>query len=129
MSGEVTKGLEVTRERLDRWRREQGGKGRWIPEELWKEAVDAAQSNGIESTARALRLNVDRLRERMSRSEARGAVRSEPETVFVEMGALCNWRSVMECLGRDGQRLRIEITGPGPVDAAGVCRAFFGGGQ
>lgn len=127
MSGEVRKSLEATRERLEMWRREHGGKGHWIPDELWMEAVGAAQSSGIETTARVLRLNAGRLRDRMRRSEGGecGPGREEA-AMFVELGALGGFRSVIETVGKDGQRMRIEITGPGPVDVAGVCRAFFG---
>lgn len=127
MSGEVRKSLEATRERLEKWRREHGGKGHWIPDELWMEAVEAAQKSGIETTARVLRLKAGRLRDRMRRSEAgESGPGREEAAMFVELGALGGFRSVIETLGKDGQRMRIEITGPGPVDVAGVCGAFFG---
>lgn len=127
MSGEVRTSLEATRERLERWRREHGGKGHWIPDELWREAVEAAQSSGIETTARALRLNAGRLRDRMRRCEAEEGVPGREEAaMFVELGALGGFRGVIETVGKEGQRMRMEVTGPGPIDVAGVCRAFFG---
>lgn len=117
--------LSATREKLERWRKEHGGRGCWIPGELWDEAVEVARESGVEATAQALRLNGERLQNWMSRQERKEIVKSEPETEFVEMGPLCNWRTVVELVGRDGEQMRIEVTGPNPVDVAGLFRTFW----
>ena len=50
--------------RVEAWRRRGGGgRGSRIPEELWNEAVA-----GVHATARALRFNYERLKERAGQS-------------------------------------------------------------
>jgi hypothetical protein len=56
--------LDGARQRLERWRKEHGGTGRAIPEELWDEAARVAREEGIAETARALRLDRYRLARR-----------------------------------------------------------------
>ena len=47
--------------RLDGWRRRHGGRGRGIPDELWREAADLARREGVSVVARVLRLRPERL--------------------------------------------------------------------
>jgi hypothetical protein len=56
--------LESLQARLTQWREEHGGRGRRIPEPLWIEAAEVAREEGVETTARHLRLNRDKLKER-----------------------------------------------------------------
>jgi hypothetical protein len=52
--------------RLREWRaREGGGRGKRVPVELWQEAVRVTQTDGLHATARATRLNYDRLKKRI----------------------------------------------------------------
>lgn len=125
MNGSDARALSATREKLERWRKERRDRGCWIPEELWNEAVEVARASGAEATAQALGLNHERLQNWMNRDERKEIVKSEPEAVFVEMGPLCSWRTVVELLGRDGERMRIEVTGPSAVDIAGLSRTFW----
>ena len=53
-------------DRLARWRAQHGGRGIPVPEPLWAEAVEAARVEGVEATARALRLDRSRLAARMT---------------------------------------------------------------
>ena len=54
---------------LKQWReRGGGGRGKRIPEKHWKRAAEVARVIGVEITARATRLHVGRLRQRMQES-------------------------------------------------------------
>ena len=51
--------------RMSQWRKKDGGgRGSRITEELWQEALGAARIDGLYATAKAARLNYDRLKER-----------------------------------------------------------------
>ncbi len=122
--------LEATREALTRWRRQHGGRGRPIPTALWAEAADVARGHGVAETARALRLDPRKLaklaegRAGQSRVEAAG---------FVELGDLGLGerreppKAVLELVGREGDRVRMEIVGDagGVVDLVALARAFW----
>jgi len=56
--------LDSLQARLTQWREEHGGRGRRIPESLWADAAEVARHEGVETTARHLRLNRDKLEER-----------------------------------------------------------------
>ena len=61
--------LMAVQRRVEAWRRRGGGgRGSRIPEELWNEAVEVAQVAGVHATARALRFNYERLKERAGQS-------------------------------------------------------------
>lgn len=54
--------LVELRDRVQAWRRrEGGGPGKRVPDELWEQAVRVARVAGLTATARATRLNYDRL--------------------------------------------------------------------
>ena len=49
--------------RLAQWRREGGGgRGKRIPDAVWQQAAAVARVNGVHATARATRLNYERLK-------------------------------------------------------------------
>jgi hypothetical protein len=117
------------RRHLEDWRREHGGRGVRIPGKLWAEAVGVARTDGLFKTAKALRLEHSRLKVRARVVEGReGASDPGPETAFVEVGfeSLGSSRTVMEFVGRDGDRMRIDVTSSSPVDVVGLSRAFWG---
>ena len=64
--------------RMQAWRdREGGGRGKRVPNALWKQALAVARIDGLQKTAQATRLNYDRLKKRIAdddkRVRARGA--------------------------------------------------------
>lgn len=63
--------LDEARARLARWRAQQGGRGIPVPEALWAEAVEVARVEGVEATARGLRLDRARLAVRVTRPRQR----------------------------------------------------------
>ena len=120
--------LAWARRRLERWREEHGGRGRPIPERLWSIAVEAAGCEGIAETARALRVDCDRLARRveLARGErALGPARPASEGfIELEAGGLCApSRAVVRFEGRDGEKLELELAG---LDVVALARAFWG---
>lgn len=121
--------LAQTARRLERWRRQHGGRGRAIPDELWNEAVEVALAEGVEPTARALRVDVERLARRVG--DGRVTTGKEIQLGgggFVELDArgLCvSGTTTVRLVGSDGERLEIEIEGGPEVDVIGLARTFW----
>jgi hypothetical protein len=125
------KDLEAVREALTSWRRRHGGRGRPIPASLWSEAAVVARVSGVAETARALRLDATRLA-RLVGGGAEIAPRSiEEPTAFVELGGLTlgdpRRVAVVELVGREGDRVRVEVVGGAgsAVDLVALARAFW----
>ncbi len=123
--------LGRTRRRLDRWREQYGGRGQPIPEDLWDAAVDVARVEGVDATARALRLDRARLTRRMGRRSVGLGLPEQPGDAsdgFVEVDArgLCApGQTVLRFEGRDGERLEVELSGACALDVADLARAFW----
>jgi len=122
--------LETTREALASWRRLHGGRGRPIPAELWSRAADVAVASGVAETARALRLDASKLAKLVeARAKSAPAALMGPAQ-FVELGGMALGeprKAVLELVGREGDRVRLEVVGDA-ADAAGfvtLARAFW----
>jgi len=117
--------------RLERWRAEYGGRGRPIPERLWRIAVEVARAEGIEPTALALRVDRERLARRVALAcgPAPEGAPSSPSASFVELDArgLCvpAERAVLRFEGRDGEKFELELTGAHATDVVELARAFW----
>jgi hypothetical protein len=106
-----------------------------MPEELWKEAVDVARVEGVYSASRALRIEHSRLKKRLASSgfpsrqaPANGDSSGDTDSAFVEVGMseLCGGgKVVLELLGRQGERMRVEVAGTPGVDVVGLTRVFW----
>lgn len=126
-----SKDLEATREALASWRRMHGGRGRPIPAALWSDAADVARAHGVTETARALRLDPRKLAKLAEDSAAQSVVEAAG---FVELGGLGLGerreppKAVLELVGREGDRVRVEIVGDagGVVGLVALARAFWG---
>jgi hypothetical protein len=127
------KDLEAMREALTAWRQRHGGRGRPIPAALWSDAADIARTNGVAETARALRLEPRKLA-KLAEGRAESAPRSVVEPAgFVALGGLGlgepreTRKAVLELVGREGDRVRVEIVGDavGAVDLVALARAFW----
>lgn len=121
--------IDGARQRLERWRKQHGGSGRPIPEEIWEEAARVAQAEGIAATARALRLDRYRLARRAEVEVKKDAgANASTEAGFVELSAsrLClSARTVVRLEGRDGERLTVEFDDEPRVDVVALARAFW----
>lgn len=120
--------LEAARVALSAWRREFGGRGRPIPDALWAMAAAAARVEGVPTASRALKVDANRLAARMSASEGAELLPVSP-VQFVELGSLsgrgaCE-RIVVELIGREGERVRVEIP---TLDVVALARAFWSRG-
>jgi len=135
MAGQEARQTQLVRlgERLSRWREQHGGRGQPIPEELWVAAVQVAEAEGVQATARALRMDRARLAQRVERSQARTVAVPErtalASTAFVEVDArsvLARGQVVVRLTGRDGERLEIELAGGlSAVDLTAMAHAFW----
>jgi len=124
-------GLELARQRFERWRRTREGHSR-IPDSLWAVAVKAARRFGLYPTSRALRLDYMVLKRRVEADTA-GLGPSARETApsFVELlpvGKGPRPECVVELEDPSGARLRIELNGITPSDLAALTRSLRAGG-
>jgi hypothetical protein len=128
------KDLDTTREALASWRRLHGGRGRPIPAALWSDAADVASANGVAETARALRLNPSKLAKLAEGRTESAPRRSMVEASrFVELGGLGLGGPheprtvVLELVGREGDRVRVEVVGGAgsAVELVTLARAFW----
>ena len=63
--------LAVVGRHIEDWRKQHGGRGKRLPEELWNAAAGVARGRGVEVTARALRLSRSGLRQRRAGARRR----------------------------------------------------------
>jgi len=68
MGRTASRELSALRERVGAWRKQGGGRGSRIPDQLWEEAVRVARSSGLYATARAGHFNYQRLKERCGKA-------------------------------------------------------------
>jgi hypothetical protein len=124
--GAVSK-LARVRQSLERWRSRSGGRGRPIPADFWAEAVALARIEGVEVTARALRLDRARLAARLhSPAEASDDDAAAGGFVEVDAAGLCvAGQASIRLVGRDGERLEIALSPTDAVDIAALARAFW----
>ncbi len=120
---ELSPELARAQERFAAWRKSRAPKSR-IPQELWDLAVELAASEGLNRTARALKLDYYVLKDRV---EAAPKNRTKATSAFLELPhvALPSKECVIE-LG-DGEGLvRIRLTGYEPTQIAVVGRGLRG---
>jgi hypothetical protein len=128
--------LEQARVGLERWRRAHGGRGRPIPAALWSEAAEVARTHGVEATARALGVRPAKLARLVgeARTEGEGGRPRAESTKFVALDGLRldaggERGTVVELVGRDGERVRVEVVGDASgVDITALARAFWSRG-
>ena len=127
MSEKNQGGLDALRERVGRWRRRYGGRGRRLPEWIWAEAAAVAAVVGVAATARVLGLRPRRIE--VAVRERAKATRSEGVTTspFVELegGDVEVLGGVtVEIEGRQGARVRVR--GGSPETVARVAALLLG---
>jgi hypothetical protein len=127
-SFEAGRGLGKVRQTLVRWRSAHGGRGRPIPAALWEEAVAVARIEGVEVTARALRLDRARLASRVEQCAQAAGSDGSSGVPFVELdasGVCAAGQTVVRLVGRDGECLEVALSAAGVVDVTGLARAFW----
>ncbi|MGA7203429.1 MAG: hypothetical protein WBX27_02235 [Specibacter sp.] len=125
MGRTTSRELVAVRRRVEAWRRGGGGRGTRIPEELWNEAVEVARVAGVYATARALKFNYEGLKERAGQA---GDKQSGNLSRFVALelppvngGA----KVVVDLVGRDGEQVRIEVSGASGMEVVALAQAFW----
>ena len=139
--------------RVHRWREQNGGRGSRIPDGIGRAAVRVAWRAGLYATARACRLNYERLKERRDQAGGNGAlvaVRTGDATkdaghvakaigtsrsragsggakahfVAVQLPTMpAERQATIEVVSRHGARMRVEVRGE--MDVAGLLHSFW----
>jgi hypothetical protein len=133
--------VQKTYRRFVQWRSSHTGRLP-IPEPLWAAAAALARERGIATTAKILRLEYGKLKEKTlalgqgervkrSRAASSGRRRSQPRPpAFVELFAPPNPGSSLECRveleGRRG-KMRIEFKGIATAELVALGRALWDG--
>lgn len=130
MRRDITTRLGEVQKQVERWRRQGGGRGKRLPQELWDAAVDVARVEGAYATSQALRMNYGNLKERMSGSSSKERSEETSPPVFIELergsfGSRQVDRTVVELEGKRGGRMRIDVTGTSRLDIVGLAQAFW----
>jgi hypothetical protein len=116
----VPAAIEEAQLQFENWRRERK-RGERIPENLWATALELAKQHGVWSTARALHLDHNRLKQRVRNGE-----HDHNSSAFVELtpqGAMrCTCTVEME--DARGARVRIELKGAA-ADVTALSRTFW----
>ena len=119
--------IEATRVKFETWRRKRTGQER-IPEGLWSEAVEVARRCGTWPTAKALRLDYNKLKQRSGASgserQTANAGTAFVEVIAPEVGVLSG---IVEMENGRGARMRIEWKGAA-ADLVALSRTFWGEG-
>jgi hypothetical protein len=117
---------------FERWRANR--QERRIPERLWNVASELGAEFGVHQTCRALRLNYDELKKRVSSAEADNAKRRvfQPEAKtsgFVPLSTgIGSGAGCAEYKRPDGSWMRIEWRGAAP-ELGSLSESFFFGGR
>lgn len=125
MGRTTSRELMAVQRRVEAWRRRGGGRGSRIPEELWNEAVEVAQVAGLHATARALRFNYERLKERVGQPAGKQSVHANQfvEYQLPQLNGGANL--VVDLLGRGGEQVRLELSGLSGMDVVALAQTFL----
>jgi len=109
---------------FDRWRKGRKIRTR-VPDELWDTAVPLARKHGVNRVSRALGVNYDSLKRRMTRTvDDRHEAPSVPTFVEVSQAKVRD-ECVIELEERRGQKMTIRLSGSGNIDIVGLASAFL----
>jgi hypothetical protein len=153
MTTTMSRELAALCTQLGQWRKDGGGgRGKRIPEAVWRQAAAVARVDGVHATARATRLNYERLKASVAASEvppADDAVqvhrpgtrppnhcdgevlahsKKQPllkpsSAQFVSVQMAPRHAMTIELTSRSGDRMRIESTDA--LDLAAVVQSFW----
>lgn len=126
MGRTTTRELMAVQRRVEAWRRRGGGGRRSrIPEELWNEAVEVARVAGLSATARALRFDYERLKERAGESAGKQSGKAS-QFVALQLPHLNGGANlVVDLTGREGEQVRIELSGVSGMEMVALAQALW----
>ena len=122
--GTIPAEIEATKLKFERWRQRRTGQER-IPETLWSEAVEMARRYGTWPTAKALRLDYNKLKQGAVAGKERRALNSSATFVEVIPPAAGVSSCIVEMENGRGARMRIEWKGAA-ADLTALSRTFWG---
>ena len=131
--------LAEVAQRLERWRKQRGGHGRRIPEELWSAIVEAAKAEDIGTTVRVLGVKKEQLERRLvghqgaagSNAAAIGSRSRIPaggSAGFVEVDSqrvFSGGQMTVRLTNRAGERVEIALSGT-MAEAMEMVQALWG---
>jgi hypothetical protein len=109
--------------KFEKWRQRRTGQER-IPETLWSEAVEMARRYGTWPAAKALRLDYNKLKQRVVAGTERRASNSSVSFVEVIPAAAAVSSCMVEMDNGRGARMRIEWKGA-TADLTALSRTFW----
>ena len=130
---ELPRRLVGLQRQIERWRQTRKVRES-VPDKLWDIAVKMAKVYGLNQTARALRLNYDRLKKRVEQHAvvAVGAKEAKGLARFVELAPMSS-ASGSECLVEleniGGAKMRIQLKDAAMSDLATLTQAFLKEGR
>lgn len=125
-SDELWAELEPVRGELTAWRAG-AGKGRKIPDALWRKAAQAAKRYGLNPVSKKLGLDYNCLKRRVSQVRGGRTPRLMPTFVEVKPAAPSgDFACLVELEKASGTRMRICVQSVGAVDWGRIKEAFLG---
>jgi hypothetical protein len=122
--------LKAAIKRFEEWRATRTGRSR-IPESLWSLAVSMAKTHGIWRVAKALRVNYEGLKRRVTAKKS-PTPKEESFSPFVELDLSRSFHPkecIIELEERDGPKMTIHLKGTDSIDVIGLSKSFFGRGR
>ena len=105
--------------------RQRQGKGRRIPEEIWRTAASLAQEHGVSVVAQALRLDYYKLKERAAVEEYEGCSPGAFLEFRAAEGALGASQCAIELETAGGHKMTMRLPALSGEDALELATAFW----
>jgi hypothetical protein len=122
--------LKAAIKRFEEWRATRTVRSR-VPESLWSLAVSVAKTHGIWRVAKALRVNYEGLKRRVTAKKF-PTPKEESFSPFVELDLSRSFHPkecIIELEERDGPKMTIHLKGTDSIDVIGLSKSFFGRGR
>jgi hypothetical protein len=124
--------------RVQQWRKQAGGRGSHVPDDLWHEAARVARIDGLYATAQHTRFNYQRLKTHCAQmgpnkepvpliDQNRSAHKQAPlDTRFIALQVAApsiKSRTSIELWARHGDRMRVEVDSD--LDVVGLLQTLW----
>ncbi len=112
---------------FEQWRSQQKTRGR-LPDQLWSLAAELARQYGVSKTARILRLDYYRLKQRSQRPVFKNHTAETPTVQFMELMSDRVHHPVectVECEQLHKAKIRIQLKGSDWPDLAALCSTLW----
>jgi len=126
--------VEIVRKQFEIWRKRRRCR-RPIPESLWEAAVRLCRKHSLWEVSRALRLNYNDLKNRVSKGiqDVDLAIGQRPDLGFVRFdleAPMSSSECLVEMEAPNGAKMKMSFRGaPRDFDPVELSRAFWGQGQ